>query len=206
MSSNIKQLETCATFIAKVLSRQSKEENLGIREYIRWMVDHENKQIAFMGQDSIGSHPTYYSYPLIRYIANDNEQLKEALSHLSALGYEIIRWCDNDDIEGRNNDLDFDVNEYRKLLITFPPIVINNQKEADKVSRFIDKMNADTQAREEEEDYDYDYYFLSARYAYCSLLKFLLRDWELKQSKEGKSFTPEPPKDIASLSLDDIPF
>lgn len=197
MSSTSKSLEAIISAIAHALRNCSREANFGARENIRWMIDEENRKIAFMGQilDNVdNSLPTYYEHFHLVKLSRQDLQLREALSALDILGYEITSWREDEDIAGRNNeiDLDIDIYEYKKLLTTFPPIVIYNQKEADRVLRFIDKILAN------------DDHYNPAKDAYCSLLRLLLDNWETRKNlRDETANQPELPNDVP---FDDIPF
>lgn len=200
MSSTPKNLETITSAVEKALSSYSREANFGAREHISWMIDEENRKISFIGRIQDYSLPTYYSYSTIEALARQDPDLKKALDNLLILGYEVVLWRDDEDLEGRNDELDFhlDINEYKQLLATFPPVVIHNQKEADRVSRFIDKILSNSE------------FYTQARDTYACLLEVLLRDWEARKASESEkaaqpglsekamqSFQLEPLEDIS---------
>lgn len=186
-----KDVHSLVEALAEAISEFSRDIEPELQEQVGWCIDEAHKRVAFRGQDSIGSCPTYYYLQKVERMAKQSPWINLLLIRLLEMGYKIERWFEDEDTGRWINLLQFiDLDEYNKLLLKFPPKAIQNAIEAEILSNVIKKMSEDEYSQTIEHD------------MYVDLLSSLLQDWENRKSTAANKQTPI----YSELQLDDIPF
>lgn len=168
MNSLPDEIQEAALALSKTLRSYSAIQNFGIKQLISWIVDEENKQIAFLGRESFDSHPTYYDNLTLARISKENSQVQQALNKILELNYKVVAWWKDDEPELPDQNLwqfeeEIDLEEYKQLLANFPPRVLHSEDQANQLAQVLDELNGQQ--------------LTPAQFAYQDLLLQLLLIW-----------------------------